>query len=105
MPGVFSKPGDASRRGARTRRSTFSVQGFKVEPTNCCTIRFRTLNFELKTTEGRFLTCGCAADGKAAQELMLGRTLTVSRARELNAKDYFYQMLNDNPPKLMWLDD
>ena len=31
---------------------------------------------------------------------MLGRTLTVARARELNAKDYFYQMLKDNPEML-----
>jgi len=44
--------------------------------------------------------CDFAADGKAAEELMLGRTLTVSRARELNAKDYFYQMLKDNPEML-----
>jgi len=49
--------------------------------------------------------CDFAGDGKAAEELMLGRTLTVSRARELNAKDYFYQMLKDNPAKLMYLDD
>lgn len=49
--------------------------------------------------------CDFAADGKAAEELMLGRTLTVSRPRELNAKDYFYQMLKDNPVKLMYLDD
>lgn len=44
--------------------------------------------------------CDFAADGKAAEELMLGRTLTVARARELNAKDYFYQMLKDNPEML-----
>src|ERR671933_931286 len=28
---------------------------------------------------------------------MVGRVLTVERVRELNAKDYFYQMLKDNP--------
>jgi len=44
--------------------------------------------------------CDFAADGNAAEELMLGRTLTVARARELNAKDYFYQMLKDNPEML-----
>ena len=37
---------------------------------------------------------------KAAEELMVGRTLTVARVRELNAKDYFYQMLKDNPEML-----
>jgi hypothetical protein len=26
---------------------------------------------------------------------MVGRTLTVARVRELNAKDYFYQMLKE----------
>ena len=36
--------------------------------------------------------CDFAADAKAAEELMVGRTLTVARVRELNAKDYFYQM-------------
>ncbi len=41
--------------------------------------------------------CDFAADAKAAEELMVGRTLTVARVRELNAKDYFYQMLKDNP--------
>ena len=34
--------------------------------------------------------CDFAADAKAAEELMVGRTLTVARVRELNAKDYFY---------------
>lgn len=29
--------------------------------------------------------------------LLVGRILTVERVRELNAKDYFYQMLKDNP--------
>jgi len=36
-------------------------------------------------------------DQQAAERLMLGRTLTLQRARELNAKDYFYQMLKDRP--------
>src|SRR5438105_13778687 len=29
--------------------------------------------------------------------LMVGRTLTLERVQQLNAKDYFYQMLKDNP--------
>ena len=41
--------------------------------------------------------CDFAADAKAAEELMVGRTLSVARVRELNAKDYLQ--------KLMWLDD
>src|SRR6185437_13117267 len=44
--------------------------------------------------------CDFAADAKAAEELMVGRTLTVARVRELNAKDYFSQMLKDNPEML-----
>ena len=48
--------------------------------------------------------CDFAADGEAARQLLVGRVLTVERVRELNAKDYFYQMLQDNPAKLMWLD-
>jgi len=35
--------------------------------------------------------------GPDAQPAMVGRTLTVERVRQLNAKDYFYQMLKDNP--------
>jgi hypothetical protein len=31
---------------------------------------------------------------------MVGRTLSVERVRQLNAKDYFYQMLKDNPEML-----
>lgn len=31
------------------------------------------------------------------QQPMVGRTLSVERVRQLNAKDYFYQMLKDNP--------
>lgn len=30
-------------------------------------------------------------------DVMVGRILTVGRVRQLNAKDYFYQMLKDNP--------
>src|SRR3989442_14126966 len=44
--------------------------------------------------------CDFAADAKAAEELMVGRTLSVARVRELNAKDYFYQMLKHNPEML-----
>src|SRR6266545_5388753 len=36
-------------------------------------------------------------DAEAASQIMVGRTLTLERVRELNAKDYFYQMLKDNP--------
>ena len=45
------------------------------------------------------------ADSDAAEQLLVGRALTVKRVKELNAKDYFYQMLKANPAKLMWLDD
>jgi len=48
--------------------------------------------------------CDFAADAEAAGQLLVGRVLTVERVRQLNAKDYFYQMLSDNPAKLMWLD-
>ena len=41
--------------------------------------------------------CDYAADAAAAQKLLVGRVLTVERVRQLNAKDYFYQMLKDNP--------
>jgi hypothetical protein len=40
------------------------------------------------------------ADSDAAHQLLVGRVLTVKRVRELNAKDYFYQMLKDNPEML-----
>jgi len=40
------------------------------------------------------------ADSDAARQLLVGRVLTVERARQLNAKDYFYQMLKDNPEML-----
>ena len=41
--------------------------------------------------------CDFLADPDAVEEIMVGRTLNVARVRELNAKDYFYQMLKDNP--------
>ncbi len=44
--------------------------------------------------------CDFAADAAAAEQLLVGRVLTVKRVRELNAKDYFYQMLKDNPDML-----
>ena len=34
---------------------------------------------------------------EAVEAIMVGRTLTLDRVRQLNAKDYFYQMLKDNP--------
>src|SRR5258705_13767093 len=44
--------------------------------------------------------CDFAADAAAAESLMVGRTLSVERVKQLNAKDYFYQMLKDNPEML-----
>ena len=44
--------------------------------------------------------CDFAADAAAAEQLMVGRTLSIERVRQLNAKDYFYQMLKDNPEML-----
>ena len=44
--------------------------------------------------------CDFAADAETARQLLVGRTLTVERVRQLNAKDYFYQMLKDNPEML-----
>ncbi len=44
--------------------------------------------------------CDFAADADAAEQLLVGRVLTVKRVKELNAKDYFYQMLKDNPEML-----
>jgi len=44
--------------------------------------------------------CDFAADAEAAKRLLVGRVLTVERVRQLNAKDYFYQMLKDNPEML-----
>src|SRR5690606_38953048 len=34
---------------------------------------------------------------EAAGEQRVGRTLTVARARQLNSRTYFYEMLKDNP--------
>jgi hypothetical protein len=44
--------------------------------------------------------CDFAADAEAARQLLVGRVLTVERVRQLNANDYFYQMLKDNPEML-----
>ena len=44
--------------------------------------------------------CDFAADSETARQLLVGRVLTVERVRQLNAKDYFYQMLKDNPEML-----
>ena len=44
--------------------------------------------------------CDFAADQEAARQLLVGRVLTVEMVRQLNAKDYFYQMLKDNPEML-----
>ena len=44
--------------------------------------------------------CNFAADAEAARQLLVGRVLTVERVRQVNAKDYFYQMLKDNPGML-----
>lgn len=41
--------------------------------------------------------CDFFADPEAASRVMVGRTLTLERVLQLNAKDYFYQMLKDNP--------
>lgn len=43
--------------------------------------------------------CDFAADAEAAG-ILVGRTLTLERVRQLNAKDYFYEMLKDNPEML-----
>src|SRR3989475_12783943 len=44
--------------------------------------------------------CDFATDADAARQLLVGRVLTVERVRQLNAKDYFYQMLKDKPEML-----
>jgi hypothetical protein len=44
--------------------------------------------------------CDFAADAEAAKQLLAGRVLTAERVRQLDAKDYFYQMLKDNPGML-----
>lgn len=43
--------------------------------------------------------CDFAQDAEAAG-ILVGRALTLERVRQLNAKDYFYQMLKDNPDML-----
>ena len=55
--------------------------------------------------------CDFAADAAAAEQLLVGRVLTVKRVRELNAKAFGMKqsevatMLQENPAKLMYLDD
>jgi hypothetical protein len=44
--------------------------------------------------------CDFAHDPEEVRNLLVGRVLTLGRVRELNAKDYFYQMLKDNPEML-----
>jgi hypothetical protein len=41
-----------------------------------------------------------AHDPEEVRQPLVGRVLTVERVRQLNAKDYFYQMLKDNPEVL-----
>ena len=56
--------------------------------------------------------CDFAGDAKAAEELMVGRTLTVDGMRVFIREllgfgikpDEVKIMLKDNPAKLMWLD-
>lgn len=42
-------------------------------------------------------TVGGASDAAAVGQIMLGRTLTLERARQLNSRNFFYEMLKDNP--------
>ena len=44
--------------------------------------------------------CDFADDPEQVRKLLVGRVLTVERVRQLNAKDYFYQMLKGNPEML-----
>lgn len=44
--------------------------------------------------------CDFADDPEQVRKLLVGRVLTVERVRQLNAKDYFYQMRKDNPKML-----
>ena len=44
--------------------------------------------------------CDFADDPEQVRKLLVGRVLTLVRVRQLNAKDYFYQMLKDNPEML-----
>jgi hypothetical protein len=46
--------------------------------------------------EGSDDVCDFFMDAEAAAQIMVGRTLTLERVRQLNAKDYFFQMLKDN---------
>jgi hypothetical protein len=41
--------------------------------------------------------CDFADYPEQIRKLLVGRVLTVERVRQLNAKDYFYQTLKDNP--------
>jgi len=41
--------------------------------------------------------CDFADDPEQVRRLLVGRVLTVERVRQLNAKDYFYQMLKIRP--------
>src|SRR5262245_33165254 len=94
--------GDSWKHGAAHRivsSSKFRVSGCqnwgrKLETRNCVA---QTRN---QIDRREIFMCDFAADAKAAEELMVGRTLSVARVRELNAKDYFYQMLKDNPEML-----
>jgi len=42
-------------------------------------------------------TVGGGAGEASTTEIMLGRTLTLERARRLNSRNFFYEMLKDNP--------
>src|SRR5574337_710443 len=90
--------GDFCRRGG-AHRTVLSL-GFRVSRSDPNprhgTPRPKTEN----RPKGDFAMCDFAADAEAAAQLMVGRTLTVERVRQLNAKDYFYQMLKDNPEML-----
>jgi hypothetical protein len=44
--------------------------------------------------------CDFARDPEGVRQLLVGRVLTLGRVRELNAKDYFCQVLKDNPEML-----
>ena len=44
--------------------------------------------------------CDFADDPEQIRKLLVGRVLTVEGVLQLNAKDYFYQMLKDNPEML-----
>ncbi|HEY7338878.1 MAG TPA: hypothetical protein VH639_28575 [Bryobacteraceae bacterium] len=46
-----------------------------------------------------------ADDPEKVRDLLVGRVVTLGRVRQLNAKDYFYQMLKDNPEMTMLVDN